>query len=144
MIKDKLGKEVDFEIATTMLRVSLICPIGKIRMKIPCRALTCNHLQCFDGLLYLQMNECKQSWICPVCDKEALFKNLYIDGYFLNIIKSLTVHDNEIQVHKDGTWSKLEDSVEQVQSDEGFVISDEEDTNNNELSSISKGINQSF
>ncbi|XP_070503287.1 E3 SUMO-protein ligase PIAS1-like [Chironomus tepperi] len=138
MIKDKLGKEVDSEIATTMLRVSLICPLGKIRMKMPCRASTCKHLQCFDALLYLQMNECKQSWICPVCDKEAIFDNLSIDGYFLNIIKSLDVHDNEIQLHKDGSWSKLEKKVETVQKYEGFVISDDEDTNNNKPASIIK------
>ncbi|CAG9808109.1 unnamed protein product [Chironomus riparius] len=131
MIEEKLSKEVDSEIATTMLRVSLFCPLGKNRMKIPCRASTCKHLQCFDALLYLQMNECKQSWICPVCDKEALFENLSIDGYFLNVIKSLSINDNEIQLHKDGSWSKLEENVEHVQSDEGFVISDEEDANNN-------------
>lgn len=77
------------------------------------------------------MNECKQSWICPVCDKEALFEHLLIDGYFLNVIKSLKVHVNEIQLHKDGTWSKLEENVEKVENDEGFVISDEEDANNN-------------
>jgi E3 SUMO-protein ligase PIAS1/E3 SUMO-protein ligase PIAS2 len=131
MIKEKLSKEFDSEIATTMLRVSLLCPLGKSRMNMPCRASTCKHLQCFDALLYLQMNECKQSWICPVCDKEALFENLSIDGYFMNVINSLGINDNEIQINKDGSWSKLEENVEQVQSDEGFVISDEEDTNNN-------------
>lgn len=100
-------------------------------LSLPFSASTCKHLQCFDALLYLQMNECKQSWICPVCDKEALFENLSIDGYFLNVIKSLSINDNEIQLHKDGSWSKLEENVEHVQSDEGFVISDEEDANNN-------------
>ena len=86
------------------------------------------------------MNECKQSWICPVCDKEALFENLSIDGYFLNVINSLGINDNEIQIHKDGSWSKLEENVELVQSDEGFVISDDEDTNNNKPNIILKGI----
>jgi hypothetical protein len=87
------------------------------------------------------MNECKQSWICPVCDKEALFDNLSIDGYFLNVIKCLSVHDNEIQLHKNGSWSKLEENVVQTQSDEGFVISDEEeDANNNKPAPIIKGL----
>ena len=86
------------------------------------------------------MNECKQSWICPVCDKEALFENLSIDGYFLNVINSLGINDNEIQIHKYGSWSKLEEDVEQVQSDEGFVISDDEDTNSNKPNIILKGI----
>lgn len=45
------------------------------------RAKTCKHLQCFDASLYLQMNERKPTWNCPVCDKPALYETLVIDGY---------------------------------------------------------------
>ncbi|EEB14903.1 sumo ligase, putative, partial [Pediculus humanus corporis] len=38
MIKDKLNEDADSEIATTSLRVSLVCPLGKMRMMTPCRA----------------------------------------------------------------------------------------------------------
>lgn len=34
-VKEKLNEEDDSEIATTMLRVSLICPLGKMRMVTP-------------------------------------------------------------------------------------------------------------
>jgi hypothetical protein len=37
LIKEKLKEDADCEIATTMLRVSLICPLGKMRMTTPCR-----------------------------------------------------------------------------------------------------------
>lgn len=47
---------------------------------LPCRASTCDHLQCFDASLYLQMNERKPTWTCPVCDKSALYDYLVIDG----------------------------------------------------------------
>lgn len=92
-----------------MLRVSLICPLGKMRMTTPCRASTCSHLQCFDASLYLQMNERKPTWNCPVCDKAALYENLVIDGYFQDVIASnkLGEDDNEIQLLKDGSWSTL-------------------------------------
>ncbi|OWK09125.1 hypothetical protein Celaphus_00015442 [Cervus elaphus hippelaphus] len=59
------------EIATTSLRVTLMCPLGKMRLTIPCREVTCAHLWCFDAVLYLQMNEKKPTWICPVCDKKG-------------------------------------------------------------------------
>lgn len=36
-VKEKLNEDADCEIATTMLRVSLICPLGKMRMTTPCR-----------------------------------------------------------------------------------------------------------
>lgn len=79
-VKEKLREDGDCEIATTMLKVSLMCPLGKMKMSIPCRSSTCSHLQCFDANLYLQMNERKPTWICPVCDKPAVYDNLVIDG----------------------------------------------------------------
>ena len=58
-----------------------------MRMNFPCRASTCDHLQCFDAALYLQMNEKKPKWICPVCNKPALVDNLLIDGFFTELIR---------------------------------------------------------
>ncbi|PSN42307.1 E3 SUMO-protein ligase PIAS1 [Blattella germanica] len=109
LIKEKLSEDADCEIATTSLRVSLVCPLGKIRMTTPCRASTCYHLQCFDASLYLQMNERKPTWMCPVCDKPALYDNLVIDGYFQQVLVSgnLPADGNEIQLHQDGSWSSL-------------------------------------
>lgn len=52
-----------------------------MRLTIPCRALTCSHLQCFDATLYIQMNEKKPTWVCPVCDKKAPYEHLIIDGW---------------------------------------------------------------
>ncbi|XP_053965669.1 E3 SUMO-protein ligase PIAS2 isoform X3 [Anastrepha ludens] len=107
LIKEKLTEDADCEIATTMLKVSLNCPLGKMKMSIPCRASTCSHLQCFDASLYLQMNERKPTWNCPVCDKPAIYDNLVIDGYFQEVLASslLKPDDTEIQLHKDGSWS---------------------------------------
>lgn len=51
-----------------------------MRLTVPCRALTCAHLQSFDAALYLQMNEKKPTWTCPVCDKKAPYESLIIDG----------------------------------------------------------------
>ncbi|GAB6031238.1 hypothetical protein CHUAL_009049 [Chamberlinius hualienensis] len=106
LIKEKLTQEADSEIATTSLRVSLLCPLGKRRMQWPCRAVSCMHLQCFDASLYVQMNEKKPTWICPVCDKPASFDNLVIDGLFTEIFNA-TDDCTEIQFFDDGSWSPL-------------------------------------
>ncbi|PSN48392.1 E3 SUMO-protein ligase PIAS1 [Blattella germanica] len=102
LIKEKLSEDADCEIATTSLRVSLVCPLGKMRMTTPCRASTCYHLQCFDASLYLQMNERKPTWMCPVCDKPALYENLQVV-----VSGNLPADGNEIQLHQDGSWSSL-------------------------------------
>lgn len=80
VIEEKLKEDADCDIATTMLKVSLMCPLGKMRMTTPCRSSTCLHLQCFDANLFLLMNERKPTWNCPVCDKPANYDHLVIDG----------------------------------------------------------------
>lgn len=108
LIKEKLNDK-DSEIATTSCKVSLACPLGKMRMKIPCRASTCDHLQCFDASLYLQMNEKKPKWRCPVCNKPALNDTLLIDGFFMELIVSPRLPDDEheILLYNDGSWEPL-------------------------------------
>ncbi|XP_051580218.1 E3 SUMO-protein ligase PIAS1-like isoform X1 [Myxocyprinus asiaticus] len=106
LIKEKLTADPDSEIATTSLRVSLLCPLGKMRLMIPCRALTCSHLQCFDATLYIQMNEKKPTWVCPVCDKKAPYEHLIIDGLFMEILSSCLDCD-EIQFKEDGSWAPM-------------------------------------
>ena len=105
VIKKKLNDDED-EIATTNLKVTVACPLGKMRMTIPCRPSTCDHLQCFDASLFLQMNERKPTWQCPVCDSPALYENLMVDGYFLDVIKApeLPVEENEIILNQVGTF----------------------------------------
>ncbi|KAK7083252.1 E3 SUMO-protein ligase pias1 [Halocaridina rubra] len=112
LIKQKLQEDADCEIATTSLRCSLMCPLGKMRMLLPCRASTCDHLQCFDASLYLQMNERKPTWTCPVCDKPSLYDNLVIDGYFQEVLQENSIC-NEVTLQKDGHWTPLMPKKEQ-------------------------------
>ncbi|CAG9839811.1 unnamed protein product [Diabrotica balteata] len=127
LIKEKLNDDGD-EIATTSLRVSLMCPLGKLRMTTPCRPITCMHLQCFDAYLFLQMNEKKPTWSCPVCDKPALYDDLRIDGYFTEVLNSpiLPSNCNEMQVNKDGTWcvQANEKRLAKVEIDDSIEIYD--------------------
>ncbi|XP_043933824.1 E3 SUMO-protein ligase PIAS1 isoform X2 [Protopterus annectens] len=120
LIKEKLTADPDSEVATTSLRVSLLCPLGKMRLSVPCRAITCTHLQCFDATLYIQMNEKKPTWICPVCDKKAPYEHLIIDGLFMEILNCCTDCD-EIQFKEDGSWSpmRLKKEVQEVSTSNG-------------------------
>ena len=80
-----------------------------MRMTMPCRPTTCDHLQCFDASLFLMMNEKKPTWICPVCDSPARYDDLMIDGYFEEVIKSplLPDEENEIILNQDGSWNPV-------------------------------------
>ncbi|XKL59413.1 hypothetical protein PGB90_000429 [Kerria lacca] len=104
-LSDKFEELADDDIATTSLKVSLICPLGKILMCLPVRASTCNHLQCFDGSLYIKMNEVKSVWQCPVCNQNCYYEDLFIDGFFMNILRNENFSYNvtEIQINADGS-----------------------------------------
>ncbi|GFW87032.1 e3 SUMO-protein ligase PIAS1 [Trichonephila clavipes] len=41
--------------------------------------------------------------MCPVCDKEALFNNLAIDGFFF-ICNKAPPECTDVQFHEDGSW----------------------------------------
>uniref|UniRef100_A0A8C1NP19 Protein inhibitor of activated STAT, 1a n=1 Tax=Cyprinus carpio TaxID=7962 RepID=A0A8C1NP19_CYPCA len=88
-----------------------VTQLGKMRLMIPCRALTCSHLQCFDATLYIQMNEKKPTWVCPVCDKKAPYEHLIIDGLFMEILNSCLDCD-EIQFKEDGNWAPMRSKKE--------------------------------
>jgi len=124
LIKKKLCDDGD-DIAMTNLKVTVACPLGKMRMSAPCRPTTCDHLQCFDANLFLQMNEKKPTWQCPVCDSPALFQNLMVDGYFLDVIKAneLPEDENEIILNQDGSWHP----VPKDDSDEANKKDDDDD-----------------
>lgn len=110
----KLILDSDTEVATTNLQSSLVCPLGKMRMSVPCKSTKCQHIPCFDALFYLQMNERKASWICPVCYKPAYYPDLMIDGFFMDILENAAAHVTEVTLHSDGSWSpvlKLEQPV---------------------------------
>ncbi|XP_065218696.1 E3 SUMO-protein ligase PIAS2-like [Planococcus citri] len=108
VIVDNLNDDED-EIAATSLKISLVCPLGKILIQLPVRATTCNHLQCFDGSLYIKMNDVKSTWQCPVCNSSCFYENLFIDGFFTNILKSDSFVDSvtEVEVDADANWSPV-------------------------------------
>ncbi|XP_008186608.1 E3 SUMO-protein ligase PIAS2-like [Acyrthosiphon pisum] len=113
-IIEKLA-DVDPDLATTAsYRFSLVCPLSKIRMKIPVKSIHCDHLQCFDARTFILMNEKRQTWVCPTCNKPCLYDDLQIDNYFLEVVSSPTLEDcsKEIELLADGTWIVYEEKKE--------------------------------
>ncbi|MEQ2269013.1 E3 SUMO-protein ligase pias1 [Xenotaenia resolanae] len=104
-----------------------------MRLTIPCRSMTCSHLQCFDATLYIQMNEKKPTWVCPVCDKKAPYEHLIIDGLFMEILNSCSDCD-EIQFKEDGSWApmKSKKEVQEVSASYNGVDSDLSRTDSHE------------
>ncbi|CAB4001780.1 E3 SUMO- ligase PIAS2, partial, partial [Paramuricea clavata] len=106
ILRNSLTKRQTDKIGNDVLETLGNVTLGKTRMTQPCRSRNCNHLQCFDAALYLQMNERKSRWICPVCDQEARFIDLIIDGLFMEILEE-SPQNNDIVFFEDGSWEAI-------------------------------------
>ncbi|CAF1034783.1 unnamed protein product [Rotaria sp. Silwood1] len=103
------GIDDDLEVASTSLRLPLECPAMRVRMRMPGRATTCKHVHCFDLEGYLRMNEKKPTWLCPVCNKPALYTDLFIDQFFIDIICKCPLNVKAIEYEINGQWKPIEE-----------------------------------
>lgn len=94
--------------AMDSINVSILDPFNKKRIKTPVRSVTCSHVQCFDALQFLKINEIKETWICPICKKEAMFEDIEIDEFFLTVLNSSNLSEDckSINFHNNGTWTE--------------------------------------
>ena len=104
-------EDKDDEISTSSVKVTMACPLSMMRINFPCRASTCDHLQCFDADMYIRMNEKKPKWVCPVCNKPAYFEHLFLDGFYIQLLlspKFKALSTNEIILNNDASWEAVE------------------------------------
>ncbi|KAH8009377.1 hypothetical protein HPB51_015700 [Rhipicephalus microplus] len=107
MIKKKAKRRATIgeDVAITRFHVSLTCPLSRTRMKVPSRGRLCKHLDCFDGSSYLQVNERRPTWTCPVCCKPASLSSLVVDQLFTDILANAPGDCNGVVLHADGSWT---------------------------------------
>uniref|UniRef100_A0A914GW22 Probable NADH dehydrogenase [ubiquinone] iron-sulfur protein 7, mitochondrial n=1 Tax=Globodera rostochiensis TaxID=31243 RepID=A0A914GW22_GLORO len=117
------GSDED-DVQMDALKISLMDPLMRTRIKIPSRAAECTHLQSFDLNSYLMMCEKRPTWKCPVCDKNAIYSKLIIDAYFEQVLSNVGAGVDEVELLRDGTWrlpqAKAEVSLESDEDDAAF------------------------
>jgi len=123
-VRKKLTPDLNSSVSTTSQVLSLVCPVGKVRMKTPIRPYTCSHLQCFEASTFLMMNEQRPSWVCPVCNKPSEFEYLRVDKYFLEILQQCK--GEEVELFEDGTWKSYEAKQDVVDLDSQVLLKDKE------------------
>lgn len=95
------------------VKISLICPILKSRIRLPARGLECKHVQCFDLEGYLIMNSERGTWRCPECNKPALTESLEIDQYYWAILNTLNKSDiEEVAIDSVANWRAFHDNIQ--------------------------------
>ncbi|KAF8149285.1 PINIT domain-containing protein [Mycena galopus ATCC 62051] len=96
---------IDDDIIAGSLKMSLKCPLSFMRITTPCRSAKCTHSQCFDATSWYSMMEQTTTWLCPVCENVLDWRELIIDGFFAEILKSTPDSVDDVLVEADGQWS---------------------------------------
>ncbi|CAF1013165.1 unnamed protein product [Adineta steineri] len=105
LLAKALATDQDLGLEVSDQKLKLKCPIDQRRLKTPIRAITCHHIQCFDLTNYIALNEKAGKWICPVCNKPALFDDLQIDSYTDSILNSIENENiTEITIDSNLHW----------------------------------------
>jgi len=134
----KKSIESDDDMGVDYMFANVKDPLSKTKMKLPARGMDCTHIQCFDAIQFLQMNEHKQTWACPLCKKNVKFEDIEVDEFFLNILQSsnLSTDSESIILLQDGSWterksiSNTPNSKESNNQIEVFTLSDSDDDGN--------------
>ncbi|KAJ3429445.1 suppressor of variegation 2-10 isoform i [Anaeramoeba flamelloides] len=122
--------------------ISLKCPLGMNRIKIPARAKQCSHIQCFDLQTFLDFTKVSNETSCPSCDRKFAIKDLIIDGFVDQILKKEKGYDQEMIIYPNGEWKRLKSVKKNYQIgydvDEDVPIRLEIDSQSKEILSIEK------
>lgn len=128
----KTTTENESDMGAYHFEVTIQDPLSRQRMQLPVRGKDCIHLECFDGVQFLQMNEIRyDKWTCPLCRKEIKFASIEVDDFFLKILQdpNLSEECKSIVLLKDGSWTekKPETQVNNTQSTDVTVISSDDE-----------------
>ncbi|KAG7290296.1 hypothetical protein NEMBOFW57_000295 [Staphylotrichum longicolle] len=98
-------KAGDPDVVATSQNLSLKCPLSYMRLNLPCRGVSCNHIQCFDATSYLQLQEQGPQWLCPICSKPTPFEQLAIDEYARQILAQTSDSIEQVTIEPNGEWA---------------------------------------
>ncbi|KAI1053977.1 hypothetical protein LB507_007090 [Fusarium sp. FIESC RH6] len=128
-VKQELNaKAQDPDVVATSQVLSLKCPLSYMRLALPCRGLSCTHLQCFDATSYLQLQEQGPQWQCPICYKSATFDLLAVDGYVRDILAKTSKSQETVTIEPNGDWhTKASEDSSQGQTNGNSVKNEDED-----------------
>lgn len=104
------SKEADEDLTVEQadMQVSVKDPITLARIQVPMRTTKCSHIQCFDALSFFMFNESSPVRQCTVCSKLVLWDELFVDGYFLDMINNIPETCDAVTIHPDGGFEILD------------------------------------
>lgn len=113
----ELNQDDDIVMATSS--ISLRCPLSYARMTYPVKSIQCDHIQCFDAISFLTMQERIPSWICPVCSTKINQQLLALSKYMQEILLSTSEDVDTVTLNPDGSWTAVVEGAEESAKPKG-------------------------
>ncbi|KRZ83375.1 E3 SUMO-protein ligase PIAS3 [Trichinella sp. T8] len=113
LLRRSMGVEDD-GLMLTSERLSLICPasvLSKQRLEYPCRSHNCVHLDCFDGMAFLEFYYDKADWLCPICRIPMPFENVHLDAFYMELMNKASRDAVAVNIDIDGKWNEVKRSL---------------------------------
>lgn len=96
------------DVISSAVRLSLTCPITRLRIGTPARSERCKHVECFDLDAFLQCQRASRTpkWQCPICSTDARPHRLRICTWFVQALE-LPEEEREVQLEPDGSLTRV-------------------------------------
>jgi len=91
------------------VRVPLVCPLTKLRLTLPSFGVSCSHLTFFSGDTFVELNQNKDDWSCPVCKKTIGLDELRVDGLIMRILSECKEAVQQVTFDKYAQWKPVEE-----------------------------------
>ncbi|XP_029831069.2 E3 SUMO-protein ligase PIAS3-like [Ixodes scapularis] len=116
LVKKAVGDENTEDIVVDFITLALTCPLSRTRIKVPCRGPRCSHVQAFDAMAYLEMNEStlRPLWRCPVCDQSIKVEELRIDLFALDLLGRIDSSCGAVKLFPGGRWTPVVKPVDVI------------------------------
>ncbi|KAG8407636.1 hypothetical protein J3459_016050 [Metarhizium acridum] len=131
-------KAQDPDVVATSQVLSLKCPLSYMRLDVPCRSLSCTHIQCFDATSYLQLQEQGPQWLCPICNKSAPFEQLAVDEYVRDILANTPKDLETVTIEPNGQWSTKTPRDDNPKSSNDPAIDDDDELEISEINIVGR------
>ncbi|KAM9923114.1 hypothetical protein OXX59_005379 [Metschnikowia pulcherrima] len=117
-IREENARNAADDIVVENVPLSLRCPITYARIKHPVKSYQCDHVQCFDGLSFLMMQEHIPAWQCPVCSKTVNENSLAVSDFLKDILDKTHEDIDTVLLNTDGSWTPMKEGEEAAKKEE--------------------------
>jgi len=84
--------------------------VSRTKIKTPIRFHQCKHAQCFDADSFFQLTLSSIIKKCPICNLQANYNSLVVDGLFYEIIKHTSNDVEQVILYSNGNWEIKDDN----------------------------------